>query len=176
MVREDTPEIIKLPESLSLGLILTDNFDASGHLINETYPKNLDKHWQISIPKGCRMTIHFRVFDIESSPACNKDYFLVQTSKYQSDIHKYCHHLESIEIRNRRRLQLTLHSDENSLQSSGRGIYATACLSNLPEETALNQAPCTCLQSSIRAARAARSKARSARSSQPKVLAGTDVK
>ena len=166
-----------MPESLSLGLILTDNFNASGHLINATYPKNLDKHWQIGIPKGCRMNIIFRVFDIESSPECRRDHFLVQTSKSQTDIHKYCHHLEEIEIRNRRRVQMTLHSNEDSLQANS-GIYATACISNLPDETALNQAPCTCLQSSRRAARAARAekaKARSARSSQPETLSGKSM-
>ena len=152
-----------MPDSLSLGLILTDNFNASGSLVNATYPKNLDKHWQIGIPKGCRMNIIFRVFDIESSPECKRDHFLVQTSKQQADIHKYCHHLEEIEIRNRRRVQMTLHSNEDSLQANS-GIYATACISNLPDETALNQPPCTCLQSSIRAARAAKAKARSARS------------
>lgn len=163
LVRSDEPEIIKMPDSLSLGLILTDNFNASGSLVNATYPKNLDKHWQIGIPKGCRMNIIFRVFDIESSPECKRDHFLVQTSKQQADIHKYCHHLEEIEIRNRRRVQMTLHSNEDSLQANS-GIYATACISNLPDETALNQPPCTCLQSSIRAARAAKAKARSARS------------
>ena len=168
LVRSD-PEIIKMPDSLSLGLILTDNFNASGHLVNTTYPKNLDKHWQIGIPKGCRMNIIFRVFDIESSPECKRDHFLVQTSKQQPDIRKYCHHLEEIEIRNRRRVQMTLHSNEDRLKANS-GIYATACISNLPDETALNQAPCTCLQSSIRAARAAKAKARSARSSQRETL------
>lgn len=162
-----------MPESLSLNLILTDNYNASGRPIhNNSYPINLDKHWQIGIPKGCRMNIIFRVFDIESSPDCRNDYFLVQTSKSQRDIHKYCHHLEDIEIRNRRRVQLTLHSNEANTSAS-RGIYAIACTSNLPDETALNQAPCTCLQSSIRAARAA--KTRSARSSQPEILAGTSM-
>ena len=154
-----------MPDSLGLGLILTDNFNASGHLINATYPKNLDKHWQIGIPKGCRMNIIFRVFDIESSQECTRDHFLVQTSKQQPDIKKYCHHLEEIEIKNRRRVQMTLHSNEDSLQANS-GIYATACISNLPDETELDQAPCTCLQRSRRAARAAKAKARSARSTQ----------
>ena len=169
MVRSDEPEIIKMPDALGLGLILTDNFNASGHLINAsnpTYPANLDKHWQLGIPKGCRMNIIFRVFDIESSPECTRDYFLVQTSKQQPDIKKYCHHLEEIEIRNRRRVQMTLHSDENSPNSTS-GIYATACISNLPDETELDQAPCTCIPRSRRAARAAKTKARSARSTQP---------
>jgi hypothetical protein len=170
-----------MPESLSLGLILTDNYNAVGDYINDTvttYPENLDKHWQIGIPKGCRMNIIFRVFDIQSTPECKSDYFLVQTSKHQPDIHKYCHHLEEIEIRNRRRVQMTLHSDEERFKANS-GIYATACISNLPDETALDQPPCTCSQSSIRAARAARAakaKARSARSSQqPEILSRKSI-
>ena len=120
------------------------------------------------------MNLYFRVFDIESSPECKNDYFLVQTSKSQTDIHKYCHHLEEIEIRNRRRVQLTLHSNENGLEANS-GIYATACISNLPGEGASNQAPCTCVPRSRRAARAARTNARSARSSQLEILPGKSV-
>lgn len=153
-----------MPDALGLGLILTDNY-ALGRLINDSMPANLDKHWQLGIPKGCRMNIIFRVFDIESSPECTRDYFLVQTSKQQPDIKKYCHHLEEIEIRNRRRVQMTLHSDENQANTSG--IYATACISNLPDETELDQAPCTCIPRSNRAARAAKTRVRSARSTQP---------
>ena len=153
-----------MPDALGLGLILTDNY-ALGHLVDTSMPANLDKHWQLGIPKGCRMNIIFRVFDIESSPECTRDYFLVQTSKQQPDIKKYCHHLEEIEIRNRRRVQMTLHSDENQANTSG--IYATACISNLPDETEPDQAPCTCIPRSRRAARAAKTKARSARSTQP---------
>lgn len=157
-------KIITMPDELSLGLILTDNFDAEGHLINETYPLLRDKHWQISVPKGCRVNIVFNIFDIESSSKCKKDYFSVQTSKKQSNIHRYCHNLEEIEIRRRRRVQLTVHSDEDVAR---RGVHATMCISNLPEDTAADQDPCTCLPRSPRKARR-----RSARSADPAVIAG----
>ena len=144
--------------------MFTDNFNASGHLINETYPLNQDKIWQMTVPKGCRMNVYFREFDLEGSSECKKDNFSVQTSKNQRDIRKYCHNLEEIEIRRRRRVQMTMHSDEDI---ASRGIYATVCISNLPEETNINQEPCTCLQTNIRQSRRARARrVRSAASSE----------
>lgn len=174
MTRAEEPfKIIKMPESLSLGLVLTDNFNASGNRINDTYPLNVDKHWQISVPRGCRMNIVFREFDIESSRDCKKDNFSVQTSKNQDDIHKYCDNIEEIEIRRRRRVQLTMHSNEDTAR---RGVYASVCISNLPEETAIDQPPCTCLQRSRRSVRAARARstrsARLARPSDPEMFMG----
>ena len=161
--------IDNMPESYELGLLLTDNFNASGHLINDSYPLLQDKHWQISVPKGCRMKIYFRVFDLEASPQCNKDNFTVQTSKKQGDIHKYCHNLEEIEIRRRRRVQLTMHSDEDIAR---RGIYATVCISNMPEDTLVDQEPCTCQQKRVRRARRATLRDRSARAASSEVLPG----
>lgn len=160
-------KIVTMPEELSLGLILTDNFNATGHPVNETYPLLQDKHWQINVPKGCRMNIIFNIFEVESSFQCKKDFFSVQTSKNQQNIHRYCHSLEEIEIRRRRRVQLTMHSDEDI---SRRGIHATVCISNFPGEMEADQDPCTCQQSSRRAARIARR--RSARSADPAVVAG----
>ena len=152
-------KIIKLSNSLNqlgLGLIHTDNFNSSGRLVNETYPLLQDKHWQLNIPKSCRMKIVFTEFDLESSPSCEKDFFSVQTSKNQDDIHKYCHNVNEIEIRRRRRVQLTMHSDEAIAR---RGVYASLCISNLPEQTDVDQAPCTCRPVSRRSVRRVRARA-----------------
>ena len=149
--RSSTPEVIKLPKSLSLGLILTDNINVTGGLVQEKYPKNQDKIWQIRIPPNCRMNIYFSEFLIESSDTCSKDYFSVQTSKNQQDIPRYCDTLHRIEIRNRRRVQLYFHTDDSVEK---RGIIASVCLSNWPE-TGDNQLPCTC--TSGRRRRSARS-------------------
>ena len=141
IIRGSEPyEIDDTSLALNLDIIHTDNINLTGHIINDSYPLLQDKHWQIIIPSGCRMRLVFRVFDLESSFACKKDYFAVQTRANQSDIPKFCHHLQEIEIQ-RRRVQLTMHSDEDTARM---GIYATACITNLPEDTADDQAPCTC--------------------------------
>lgn len=164
IIRGAVPSIISMSDSLNelgLSLIHTDNFNSSGQLIQDTYPLLQDKHWQLNIPKGCRMKIIFTEFDLESSPSCEKDFFSVQTSKNQDNIHKYCHNINEIEIRRRRRVQLTMHSDEAIAR---RGIHASLCISNLPDQTAMDQAPCSCRPVSKRSVRMA--KARAARSEQ----------
>lgn len=130
---------ISLPESLSLGIILTDNIGIFGNLSQETYPPNQDKIWQIKIPKSCRMVIYFQEFDIEPSNNCEKDYFTIQTSKSQPNIRKYCNSLHEVEFRYRRRVQLWFHSDDTVTK---RGIYAALCLSNWPPVE--GQRPCSC--------------------------------
>ena len=135
---------------MNLYLINTDNINKSGS-IGDTYPLNQDKIWQIHVPKGCKMTLYFTDFDLEVSERCSKDSFSVQTSKYQQDVYRYCHNLHEIEIRRKKRVQLTFHSDRAITRE---GIRATACLSNLHDPTTgagLNQQlPCTCNPSTQR--------------------------
>ncbi len=93
------------------------------------------------------MIITFSQFDLEVSDRCQKDYFSVQTSKDQYDIYRYCNNLDRVEIRRRRRVQLTFHSDYAVAKS---GIKATVCLSNLEEKSDGNQFPCSCGSSTSR--------------------------
>lgn len=145
-VRSSTPNITRLPAS-SLYLITTDNINDSSS-ISDTYPLNQDKIWQIHIPKRCKMSVYFSVFDLqvtEASDRCKQDSFTVQTSKYQQDIRKYCNNLHWIKLKRIRRVQMTFHSDHAVTRG---GIKAVACLSNLHDpssETELSQQlPCTC--------------------------------
>lgn len=138
-------QIDKMPANTNLYLITTDNFNGSIR-VNDTYPLNQDKIWQIHIPKGCKMSVHFSTFDLEAAePSCRKDFFTVQTSKDQQDIRKYCNNLHWIEIKRINRVQMTFHSDDSVARE---GIRAVACLSNLhdpSDERELNeQLPCTC--------------------------------
>ena len=132
-------EIVKLPQELSLGFILTDNINASRYYLNESYQLNQDKIWQIRIPRQCRMIIYFREFDLEPTEGCGKDYFTIQTSKAQKNIPKYCNSLRRVEIRNRRRVQMWFHSDETVAK---RGIHGTFCFSKWPASK--DDTPCNC--------------------------------
>jgi len=57
------------------------------------------------------MHVQFLNFSIEESDNCERDYFSMQTSKDPSDIVVFCHKLDWIEIKYRKRVQFTLHSD-----------------------------------------------------------------
>lgn len=146
IVRSSTPEITVMP-AMNLYLISTDNINESSS-ISDSYPLNQDKIWQIHIPKGCKMSMHFSTFDLqvtEASDRCKQDYFTVQTSKTQQDIPKYCNNLHWIELKRIRRVQMTFHSDNAVARD---GIQAVACLSNLHdpsnERELKEQLPCTC--------------------------------
>ena len=147
-------EIVELPTSLSLGLIASDNINTTTrNFIEDTYQHNHDKIWQIKIPRGCRMVMYFQEFDLETTENCQKDYFTIQTSKLQTNIPKYCSSLHKVEIRNRRRVQIWLHSDDTVAK---RGIHAAFCFRNWPANA--NDLPCNCnLVSSRSAARRQRS-------------------
>ena len=133
-------EIVKLPQELSLGFIVTDNINTSGHYLNESYQLNQDKIWQIRIPRQCRMIIYFREFALETTEGCVKDYFTIQTSKAQKNIRKYCaNSLRRVEIRNRRRVQMWFHSDKTVAR---KGIYGTFCFSKWPASE--DDAACDC--------------------------------
>ena len=133
-------EIVELPQELSLGFIVTDNINTSGHYLNESYQLNQDKIWQIRIPRQCRMIIYFREFDLEITEGCVKDYFTVQTSKAQKNFRKYCtKSLRRVEIRNRRRVQMWFHSDKAVAK---KGIYGTFCFSKWPASA--DDTPCNC--------------------------------
>ena len=134
---------------------MTDNIDIYRNFTREAYPLNQDKIWQIRVPHGCRMVIFFQEFDIEASDGCTKDNFTVQTSKQQHNIRKYCDHVQRIELRFRRRVQLKFHSDDTN---AARGIYATICMSNWPaiEE----QLPCSCNTDVVGQRRKSRSSSR----------------
>ena len=133
-------EIVELPQELSLGIIVTDNINISGHYLNESYQLNQDKIWQIRIPRQCRMIIYFREFDLETAEGCVKDYFTIQTSKAQKNIRKYCtNSLRRVEIRNRRRVQMWFHSNKTVAK---KGIYGTFCFSKWPASA--DDTPCNC--------------------------------
>ena len=129
-VRDPHPTISIFPPSLSLGFIKSDNINWHGNFTNgnNTYPANQDIIWQINVPRGCRMTMAFSLFDLEPSDGCDKDYFSIQTSKNhtKSASPKYCDQLMSVEIRWRKRAQFWLHSDE---ENEGKGIRAAFCFS-----------------------------------------------
>jgi hypothetical protein len=147
--RSQTPEVTVMPPS-NLYLITTDNLNVSRNGSDtyhpeDDYPLNQDKIWQIHIPKGCKMSVHFSTFDLEVSDKCEKDYFTVQTRKYENNIHKYCNNLNWIELRRINRVQMKFHS--NHAVARG-GIKAVACLSNLhdpiDEGELTSRLPCTC--------------------------------
>ena len=139
------PVIKEIPQELKIQLIATENI-ASG-IYNETtenYEELNDKVWQVWIPRGCRMVMFFTEFELESSPNCSKDFFSIQTSKTQKDIVKYCGSVgeianKTISIRNRRRVQMQFHSDENHTR---RGVKAAYCFQDL--KTYDPDVPCGC--------------------------------
>ena len=137
----------------NLYLITTDNINGS----NDTYPLNQDKIWQIHIPKGCKMTVYFSEFDLEVSERCQKDSFSVQYSQRQDHINRYCNNLHRIEFKTINRVQMTFHSDR---EVQGRGIKATACISNARHPESLTQLdqqlPCTCSPSTERRKKSSR--------------------
>ena len=88
------------------------------------------------------MLVYLQEFDLEFSESCHKDYFSVQTSKNDLEIHKYCSSaLRRIEVRNRRRVQLWFHSDNTVAR---RGILATFCFRSWPETEEEKTKPCSC--------------------------------
>lgn len=137
------PSIESTSQELSLGFLRTDNIGIWGNYIAQTYPLNQDKIWQIAIPQttqgSCRVVIYFNEFDIEQSSNCGKDYFSVQTTKSQSDIPKYCNTLSRIEVQNRKKLQLWMHSDNTAAR---KGIHAIYCFSYWPATS--SDMPCSC--------------------------------
>ncbi len=143
--RNKQPFIKEIPQELKIQLIATENI-ASG-IYNETtenYEALHDKVWQVWIPRGCRMVMFFTEFELESSPNCSKDFFSIQTSKKQQDIVKYCGSVgeianKTISIRNRRRVQMQFHSDENHTR---RGVKAAYCFQDL--KTYDPDVPCGC--------------------------------
>lgn len=150
--RSPEPEITKMSNT-NLYLITTDNINGS----NDTYPLNQDKIWQIHIPKGCKMTVYFSEFDLEVSERCQKDSFSVQYSQRQDHINRYCNNLHRIEFKTINRVQMTFHSDR---EVQGRGIKATACISNARHPESLTQLdqqlPCTCSPSTERRKKSSR--------------------
>ena len=143
--RNPEPVIKELPQELSIQLIASENI-ASGIYGNatENYEPLQDKVWQVWVPRGCRMVMFFDEFDLESSPNCTKDYFSIQSSKKQQDIIKYCGSVaeisnKTISIRNRRRVQMIFHSDENHTR---RGVRAAFCFQDL--KTYNPDVPCGC--------------------------------
>lgn len=140
--------------AMNLYLITTDNINKS----SDSYPLNQDKIWQIHVPKGCKLSVYFTDFDLQVSDRCGKDSFSVQTRKYQLDNYRYCNNLNWIEIKRKRRVQMTFHSDGAVAMT---GIKATACLSSLHDpasETEFNQRlPCTCDPSAQRRKKASQS-------------------
>lgn len=97
------------------------------------------------------MTVYFSQFDLEVSERCTKDSFSVQTSKEDPEIHRYCNDLHKIEIKRKRRVQMTFHSDPTVQRG---GIRATVCLSDQHDavtEDDLNQRfPCSCTEKPAR--------------------------
>lgn len=148
--RNPVPRITAFP-AMNLYLITTDNINESSSISNKYYP-NQDKIWQLRIPKGCKMTVYFSQFDLQVSGRCSNDSFSVQTSRDQQDIYRYCNDLHKIEIKRKKRVQMTFHADSAVEQG---GIKATVCLSNLQDAVSDNEFnqrfPCTCnLKSSSR--------------------------
>ncbi|KAL5474043.1 hypothetical protein EMCRGX_G028616 [Ephydatia muelleri] len=124
------PIIETTSQELSLGFLRTDN-------IGITIPQTEQG--------SCRFVVYFNEFDIERSSNCEKDYFSVQTTKSQGDIPKYCKTLSRIEVQNRKKLQLWMHSDNTA---SSKGIHAVYCFSHWPATS--NNLPCSCGSGSTR--------------------------
>ena len=112
-------------------------------LISDLYPANQTKIWQVKIPKKCKMFVSFLHFNIESSDKCEHDYFSVQTSKDPNEVVVFCNSLQNIDIRYRRRVQFTLHSDHAS--NNGQ-LAASVCLSKMDSE----KTKCDCFESTRR--------------------------
>jgi len=146
VVSRTLTEIVKMPSSLTLGFIASDNINATTrNFIEDAYQHNHDKIWQIKIPRGCQMIIQFHEFDLETTETCQKDYFMIQTRKDEKNIPKYCSSLTRVEIRKRRRVQIWLHSDDTVAK---RGVHAVFCFRHWPVlDTDL---PCNCNLASSR--------------------------
>ena len=135
----ETPEL-KHSFLLSDNVVLNEN-TGTPQLVSERYPANLTKIWQIKIPKGCKMNVHFFNFSIEKSDNCEHDYFSMQTSKKPEDVLVFCDRLEWIAVRYRKRVQFTLHSD----YALNRGqVAAHVCLSQMNTNTG----ECDCTEES----------------------------
>lgn len=132
----DEPTIVNELDSPELQhhYLLSDNMelDIGGpRLVSPLYPANQTKIWQLKIPRGCKMFISFQEFAIESSDQCKNDYFSVQTSKDPNDVVAFCDSLHEMEIKFRRRVQFTLHSDHSV--NNGK-LAAHVCLSKMESD------------------------------------------
>ena len=143
---EDPIKIVKDSPELDHHYLLSDNMRlATGGPtpISDLYPANQTKIWQIKIPKRCKMYVSFLHFNIESTENCKHDYFSVQTSKDPNEVVVFCDSLQDIEIRYRRRVQFTLHSDH--AVNNGQ-LAASVCLSKIESE----KTECDCFESTRR--------------------------
>ncbi len=139
---EEPVTILQDGPELDHHFLLSDNMElAAGGptLTSDLYPANQTKIWQMKIPKGCKMFVSFLQFSIEKSTNCLKDYFSVQTSKNPDDVLVFCNELEDIEIRRRRRVQFTLHSDHANHNGQ---LAASVCLSKMDSD----RSRCDCFQ------------------------------
>ena len=142
----EEPIEVRENDELKHSFLLSDNVvlnkdTGAPQLVSSHYPANLTKIWQIKIPKGCKMNVHFFNFSIEKSDNCEHDYFSMQTSKKPEDVLVFCDRLEWIAVRYRRRVQFTLHSD----YALNRGqVAAHVCLS----QTNTNTGECDCPEES----------------------------
>ena len=110
--------------------ITTDNY-MNASAIRDTYALNQDMIWQFHIPQGCRMVVVFTKFELEISDKCKSDSFSVQTSKDQQEIYRYCNDPRRIEIKNRKRVQMTFKSDDAVAMG---GFKANVCIENIPDD------------------------------------------
>ncbi len=126
--------------------LLSDNMELSSggpRPVSDLYPANQTKIWQIKIPKQCKMFVSFTSFSIESSENCEQDYFSVQTSPDPNEVYVFCDNLQEIEIKRRRKVQFTLHSDHAVHKGQ---LAASVCLS----KNGSDRTQCDCYESSKR--------------------------